>query len=216
MKTLIVTGGKFNKEFAVSFLEKNKYDYVIAVDRGLFHCESIGIVPNAIVGDFDSYEEVNWSFYEEKGVKIRRYQPEKDDTDTEIAIKLATEMKSDMDILGGMGGRIDHLLANIHNLLIAEEEGLTARLIDEGNVVYLKNSSFEINGDECIGKYISFVPFAGVVRGLKLKGFKYPLDGYDLKPGASRCISNELVDVKGFVEFDEGCLIVVNSRDVDK
>lgn len=216
MKTLIITGGKFNKEFAVSFLEKNKYDYVIAVDRGLFHCESIGIVPNAIVGDFDSYEEVNWSFYEGKGVKIRRYQPEKDDTDTEIAIKLATEMKSDMDILGGMGGRIDHLLANIHNLLIAEEEGLTARVIDEGNVVYLKNSSFEINGDECIGKYISFVPFAGVVRGIKLKGFKYLLDGYDLKPGVSRCISNELVDVKGFVEFDEGCLIVVNSRDVDK
>ena len=214
MKTLIVTGGKFNKEFAVSFLEKNKYDYVIAVDSGLFYCESIGLIPNVIVGDFDSYEEVNWSFYEEKGVKIRRYQPEKDDTDTEIAIKLATEMKSDMDILGGMGGRIDHLLANIHNLLIAEEAGLTARLIDEGNIVYLKNSSFEIMEDECVGKYISFVPFAGVVKGLKLKGFKYPLDGYDLKPGASRCISNELVDAKGIVEFDEGCLIVVNSRDV--
>lgn len=216
MKTLIVTGGKFNKKFAVSFLEKNKYDYVIAVDRGLLHCESIGIIPNVIVGDFDSYEGVDLSLYEKQGVTIRRYQPEKDDTDTEIAIKHAIEMNSDMDILGGTGGRIDHLLANIHNLLIALEKGVTARLIDEGNIIYLKNSSFEINEDECIGKYISFIPFAGVVKGIKLKGFKYLLDGYNLKPGASRCISNELVEAKGVVEFDEGCLIVVNSKDTDE
>ena len=93
---------------------------------------------------------------------------------------------------------------------------MTARLIDEGNIIYLKNSSFEINEDECIGKYISFIPFAGVVKGIKLKGFKYLLDGYNLKPGASRCISNELVEAKGVVEFDEGCLIVVNSSDVDE
>ena len=215
MKTLIVTGGKFNKEFAVSFLENNKYDYVIAVDRGLFHCESIGLVPDAIVGDFDSYKGVNWKKYEEQDVTIRRYQPEKDDTDTEIAIKLATEKKSDMDILGGTGGRIDHLLANIHNLLIAEEDGLTARLVDDGNIVFLKKSSFEIKSEDCIGKYISFVPFSGVVKGIKLKGFKYPLNGYDLEPGASRCISNELSDTKGIVEFDAGCLIVVNSKDVE-
>ncbi len=214
MKALIITGGRFNKEFAVSFLEKNKYDYVISVDHGLDYCEDIKITPNMIVGDFDSVKQTALKAYEEKGVLIRRFRPEKDDTDTEIAIKEAVGLGMDIDILGATGGRIDHLLANIHNLMIAMEAGLKARIIDEGNIIYLANDNFAINKDECWGKYISFVPLCGVVTNLKLKGFKYPLNGYNLKPGASRCISNELASNRGEVSFDNGCLIVINSLDV--
>lgn len=214
MKALIITGGRFNKEFAVSFLEKSKYDYLIAVDHGLDYCEAISLIPDMIVGDFDSARAPFLEEYENKGVIIRQFQPEKDDTDTEIAIRECIKLGADMDILGGTGGRIDHLLANIHNLLIALETNYEARIIDESNIIYLKNTSFQIKQEECVGKYISFIPLFGVVENLKLKGFKYPLNGYDLKPGASRCVSNELISMAGEVTFDSGCVIVINSLDV--
>ena len=214
MRTLIITGGRFDKEFAVSFLKNNKYDFYIAVDYGVNYAEELSIVPDMIVGDFDTRGRRGLHEYEKKGCIVRQFLPEKDDTDTEIAIKETVLRQSDMDIICGTGGRIDHLLANIHNMKIALDAGLNARLIDSGNIVYLKNKDFVIERKELIGKYISFVPFDGEVRGLKLKGFKYPLNGYDLKPGASRCISNEMADNQGFVEFETGCLIVINSLDV--
>lgn len=214
MKVLIISGGRFNKEFAVSFLEKNKYDYTIAVDHGLDYCESLSIIPNMIVGDFDSAKKTEMDYYKNNGVEIRQFMPEKDDTDTEIAIREAIRLGADMDILCATGGRLDHMLANIHNLHIALCSGFFARIIDESNVIYLKDSDFVINREDCIGKYISFIPFDGTVKNLKLKGFKYPLSGYDLKPGASRCVSNELNSPVGEVSLSDGCLIVINSLDV--
>lgn len=214
MKTLIITGGRFDKEFVVSFLENKKYDYVIAVDGGLAYAELLGIIPDMIVGDFDTMGSEKPKEYENLGCAVRKYNPEKDDTDTEIAIRQAVGMGSDMDILCATGGRIDHLLANIHNMKIAMDEGFKARLVDAGNVVWLEKDDFIMENKDTAGKYISFVPFDGVVKDLKLKGFKYPLDGYDLKPGASRCVSNEIADEKAYVEFQSGCLIVIVSSDV--
>lgn len=213
MRTLIITGGRFDEEFAVSFLKENKYDYIIAVDYGLTYAEKLGLFPDMIVGDFDTKGIECLKDYEKRGCIVQKFNPEKDDTDTEIAVREAVKRNCDMDILFGTGGRIDHLLANIHNMLIALYAGLNARLIDKGNIVYLKNKSFIIHSHELIGKYISFIPFSGDVKGIVLKGFKYPLNGYTLHPGASRCVSNELIEDEGSVEFNDGCMIVINSRD---
>lgn len=218
MKTLIITGGRFDKEFAASFLQKNKYDYTIVVDYGLAYAESLEIIPDMIVGDFDTLGTEHLDKYRELGTNIRKFNPHKDDTDTEIAVREAVELKSDFDIIGATGGRIDHLLANIHNLKIALDAGYTGRLVDEGNIVFLRNKSFTISREEYPAKYISFVPFDGEVRGITLKGFEYPLDNYTLMPGISRCISNELKKDSsyGTVEFASGCLIVINSHDVKR
>ncbi len=214
MRTLIITGGRFEKNFAVSFLKKNKYDYVIAVDNGTSYAKELGVVPNMIVGDFDTMGTERLDEYKKMGITVRQFIPEKDDTDTEIAVKEAVFRKSDIDIICATGGRIDHLLANIHNLKIAEEAGAFARIIDSCNIIFLSSHNFTMNGRDFPGKYISFVPFDGPVSGIKLKGFKYPLDGYTLKPGISRCISNELICEEGTVEFNSGCLIVINSLDI--
>ena len=212
MKTLIVTGGKFNKEFAVSFLEKNKYDYVIAVDKGAAYAEELNIKPDLVVGDLDSYVKEFSHFFD--GVDIEKFNPIKDDTDTAIAIKLAFRRGNDTDIICGTGGRLDHMLGNIHVLQMMALNGIKARIVDECNTLFLAAESFVIEREEFGRKYVSFVPFGGEVKGLKLKGFKYNLNGYDLKPGVSRCISNEMADNQGFVEFETGCLIVINSLDV--
>ena len=219
MRTLIITGGSFDYEFAVSFLSQNKknYDYVIAVDDGLSYAEKLGIRPDLIVGDMDTHGTDDIEEYLKNGARVIKLEPEKDDTDTERAVREAIKLGGDMDILCATGGRLDHLLASIHNLKIALDAGLNARIIDRSNIVFLKNKPFTVSRSECGKKYISFVTFAGEVTGIKLKGFKYPLDGYTLKPGSSRCIINELLDGYGTVEFDGGqdcCLIVINSSDV--
>ena len=219
MRTLIITGGSFDYEFAVSFLSQNKknYDYVIAVDDGLSYAENLGIRPDLIVGDMDTHGTDDIEEYLRNGSRVIKLEPEKDDTDTERAVREAVKLRGDMDILCATGGRLDHLLASIHNLKIALDAGLNARIIDRSNIVFLKNKPFTVSRSECGKKYISFVTFSGEVTGIKLKGFKYPLDGYTLKPGSSRCISNELLDGYGTVEFDGGqdcCLIVINSSDV--
>lgn len=108
---------------------------------------------------------------------------------------------------------MDHMLANIHNLYLAMERGIRARLVDEDNIIFLADEPFSVNKRDFPYKFVSFVPFAGEVTGIKLKGFKYPLNGYTLKPGYSRCISNEMTGDKAEVEFNNGILIVINSDD---
>ncbi len=213
MKTLIVTGGILHKEFAASFLEKNRYDYVIAVDAGVGYCKELGIVPHMIVGDFDTYGTDRLREYEDNDVIIRRFASEKDDTDTEIAMLEAAKRGGETDVLCAFGGRMDHMLANIHNLYLAMERGIRARLVDEDNIIFLADEPFSVTKRDFPYKFVSFVPFAGEVTGIKLKGFKYPLNGYTLKPGYSRCISNEMTGDKAEVEFNNGILIVINSDD---
>ena len=213
MRTLIISGGRFDEKFAVSFLSENKYDYVIAVDNGgLMYADRLGIVPDLAIGDYDT--ALDCGGFSKEAVKTIRLVPEKDDTDTEAAINKAVGLGGSIDIICATGGRIDHFLANIHNLKIALDAGIPARIIDEGNVVFLADKSFSMKREDYPGKYISFVPFDGPVKGMKLKGFKYSLDGYTLKPGVSRCISNEFASDTGYVEFESGCLIVINASDV--
>ena len=214
MKILIISGGRFDEKFAASFLKNNKFDRIIAVDNGgIKSAEKLGIVPDMAIGDFDT--EISGETVHNEAKETVKLIPEKDDTDTEAAIRKAIELGGeDIDIICATGGRIDHLLANIHCMKIALDAGVNARMIDAGNTVFLKNKGFAMRREEYPGKYVSFVPFDGIVSGLKLKGFKYPLDGYDLKPGISRCISNEFKEDTGYIDFENGCLIVINSSDV--
>ena len=213
MRTLVVSGGEFNEKFIRNLLAKINYDFIIAVDRGLWYTHKLGLVPSLIVGDFDSVDNRYLAGYDRE--IIRQFRPEKDDTDTEIAMREAVKIGNPVDIVCATGGRVDHLLGNIHVLKIALDAGIQARLIDGRNVIMLKDSAFEIEKENCQGKYFSLLPFEGTVSNIKLKGFKYNLDGYDLKPGVTRCISNEITDSTANVEFDKGVLIVINSSDVE-
>lgn len=214
MKILIIAGGKFEYKFAVSFLEKNKYDYVIAVDKGLEYAKKLSLIPDMWLGDFDSvcHKDLGKEFL---GMEIMSFNSEKDETDTELAINKAVEMNADFDIICGMGGRMDHFFGVVHNLKRATDAGLVGRIVDPSNVIMLKKDSFEIKKSDFNGKYISFMPFGGIVTNLKIEGLKYTLDGYDLKPGESRCISNEPTEETAKVSFDSGYLLVIESLDIE-
>ena len=216
MKTLIITGGNIEADFALSFIEKLEADYVIGVDRGLLFCYKQQIMPDYIVGDFDSLSPGILDWYKKNSnVPVREYNPVKDATDTMIALEKALELKSsEIYILGGTGTRIDHVLCNIHILKNAYLAGVKAYLVDNNNRISLPvEKHFYLEKKEQFGKYVSFFPLGEEVGGLTLKGFKYPLDGYCLRNLEGLGVSNEIVDERAEVSWETGILVEIESRD---
>ncbi|MBO5573829.1 MAG: thiamine diphosphokinase [Clostridium sp.] len=211
---LIITGGAVNTAFAREFMKNRQYDVIIAADAGLKVLDRIGVRPDTVVGDLDTADPQLVGRYRLDGdIEFEIHPPEKDETDTELAVTKAVKMGCGrVDILGALGGRIDHELANIQLLLVCREIGLQAYLIDERNRIHLTYPGERFRKEELYGKYISFIPLTEEVKGLTLRGFRYPLEHRDVKMGPSRLISNE-VEEEGLILFEEGNLLCVESHD---
>ena len=188
---------------------------VIAGDRGLEALYQLKIIPNHVVGDFDSVSPEILEFYKKQPkIIFHTYNAEKDNTDTDIALKLAIQMKSsEITILGALGKRMDHALANIHILKDALGANIPCQILDEHNRIYLVNTEKTLEKDKVYGKYISLIPLTSTVEGLTLKGFKYPLNKYNLPIGTSLGISNEIIEDIAHIEMEKGILIVIESKD---
>lgn len=216
-RCLIVTGGTMDLEFAGSFLKNRIFDLVVAVDGGLEYLKPLGIVPHAVVGDFDTVnQEVFLEYHRMEKVAWEVHRPEKDETDTELAIETAIKMGAeDITMLGGTGGRIDHMLANIHLLAGCLERGIAACMVDRQNRISILDGETVFCRRDLHGKYLSFIPLTEQVLGITLTGFQYPLTRRNITIGreAGLCVSNELVEEKGTITFDSGLLICVESRD---
>ena len=216
MKTLIITGGSIQKDFALSFIKKLQADYILAVDKGLLFCHENHIRPDYIVGDFDSLPRKILEPYQEEGtVPIREYNPVKDATDTCIGLEKALEEgSSEIWILGGTGTRLDHVLCNLQILKRSWEKKVPAYLIDAHNLITLPvEQHFTLRKEEQFGDYVSFFPMEEKVEKLTLKGFKYPLENYTLKAVEGLGVSNEIAEDKAEVIWEGKPLIMIQSRD---
>ena len=219
MKTLIVTGGNIEKELLLKTINETKnetkFENIIAVDNGLKILNEINIKPNHIVGDFDTVKSEILDLYkEDTSIKIHKFNPIKDNTDTDIAIRLAVEFKSDeIIILGAIGTRVDHLLGNIHVLKYALDSNIKCKIIDENNEIQLIDKTTIIKKKDITKKYISLIPLTEKVEHINLKGFKYELNNGTLTMGSSLGISNEISKEEAIIEFDNGILIMINSKD---
>lgn len=218
--TVIFSGGRTDLVFAAEFMKDQKDAFLIAADRGLEALMSLGLRPNAVIGDFDSasketIDQVN-SFEKEDDITVIRLNPVKDDTDTEAAVRFALENNKepgDIYILGGTGSRVDHILGNISILGLGKDFGKKIILLDENNWIELLFESRTILKEEAFGDFVSLIPFGDEVTGLTLKGFKYPLKNGVLKGFNSLGISNEIVSKEAHISFDSGVLIMVQSKD---
>ncbi len=220
MKTgLIITGGRMDLAFAGNFLKNApEIDAVISVDAGLAATEKLGLVPAAVVGDFDTVApEVLERYRGRPEILWDVHKPEKDETDTELAINTAMKLECKrIYILGATGGRLDHELSNIHLLKLCLDSGVEAYICDANNRVSLlapPGRVFDRSG--LYGTYVSFIPLSQEVRGITLTGFKYPLHEKDIQIGveAGLCVSNEMAEERAEIRFREGALICIESRD---
>lgn len=213
-KVLVITGGKAYDGLISELVMKEHYSMIIAADSGLNSADRLNLKLDYIVGDFDSVRQSVLEKYRAMKASIKTFPTNKDKTDTQIAIELAmSHNPTRIDITGASGSRIDHMLANIHLLMLPMQTGIDACIIDQNNKIYLRNKSFSIKKKEQYGSFVSLLPFAGNVSGLTLKGFKYPLNNALLTAGSSLGISNEILDEEARVSFGEGMLLVLETKD---
>lgn len=211
IKTLIISGGDVTKQILENTLKNNEFNNIIAVDKGLEILDKCKIQPNYIIGDFDSVNKDLVQKY--KKSEIIKLNPEKDFTDTHMAIKLAYKIESNyITIIGAIGTRIDHTIANIHILKECIERKITCEIIDKNNKIMLIDKPCYINLEKEY-KYISLIPLTTNVTGVTLEGVKYPLKNATLSIGESIGVSNEQIEQKAKIELKKGILVCIKSRD---
>lgn len=214
MKILIITGGSVCEAFVKTVIEHEKYSYVIAVDGGALYAKQIGVLPNLIVGDFDTLDKKVLQEYKEKGIEHATYPAEKDYTDTHLAVEIALQKKpTKITIVGGTGSRLDHTLGNIGLLLLALKRNVLMEIVDQNNRMYMIENECIIQKQSTYGTYISLLPYSEVVSGITLTGFRYSMENETLSFGESRGISNELVEKEGKITVKKGFLLVIESKD---
>ncbi len=216
MKTcLIITGGKLDPAFAGSFCKGRQFDKRIAVDNGLSAFRTLNWIPDMAVGDFDTAPSPVVDYFKTIPYIVWDvHDAAKNETDTELALRRAIASGcTHITILGATGGRFDHLLSNVYLLYNCLQQGVEACIIDSQNKIYLIEEEHTFQRKDQWGKYISFLPFSGEIKGITLTGFQYPLTDYDLDAASSRCISNELAEEVGRIRIKEGVAICVESAD---
>lgn len=220
MKTVIISGGRIDRDFALSFLENETFDQWIAVDNGLRFCYDNQIKPTWIVGDFDTAAPELVEYYQtQTDIPIRRFNPVKDSTDSQIAIELALELgSSEITLLGGTGTRMDHVLGNIQSLMLAKKKGVSCVILDEYNRIQLIDGETKLKKSEQYGKYVSLLPLTTEVTGVDLTGFKFNLTGHTFTStgSAGLGVSNEIIEDTAEIRVKSGIFVLIESRDVPK
>ncbi len=220
MRTVIISGGRIERDFALSFLENETFEQFIAVDNGLRFCYDNQIKPTWIVGDFDTAAPELVEYYQtQTDIPIRRFNPVKDSTDSQIAIELALELgSSEITLLGGTGTRMDHVLGNIQSLMLAKKKGVSCVILDEYNRIHLIDGETRLKKSEQYGKYVSLLPLTTEVTGVDLTGFKFNLTGHTFTStgSAGLGVSNEIIEDTAEIRVKSGIFVLIEYRDLPK
>ena len=179
-------------------------DFVIAADAGYRVCQRLQIVPDLLLGDFDSMEQPA------DFANIHRSPVEKDDTDTMLAVKTALEQGGDtIYIYGGTGGkRLDHTLANLQTLLFLRRRGARGYLYDDDFVwTVIENESLTIEKTVEWGLFSAFC-LGDRAEGIDEIGFQYSLEDAALTPEFPLGVSNHILEPTATVTVRRGVLAV--------
>lgn len=184
-------------------LHPGEGDFVIAADGGYEPLKALGLRPDLAVGDFDSLG------YLPEDVPTLRHPPEKDDTDMMLAIYEGMARGfEDFIIFGGLGGRLDHSLANLQSLCYVSRKGSRAWLWGEDTALTAMTDGTIQFPAQCSGMFSVFAQ-GGNARGVWEKGSKYTLNGSELRFDCPMGVSNEFCGEAVEVSVADGTLAIL-------
>jgi thiamine pyrophosphokinase len=209
LQTIVIANGMLSDPAAARALIQPG-DRVIAADGGAAHCLALGLVPDLVVGDFDSLSAADLERLQALGARLEKYPARKDETDLELALRIACAGGAQpVLVLGALGSRWDMSLANI--LLLAHPDFRSTRLTLVDGPVEI---SLAQPGADCIisgaaGDTVSLIPLQGDAHGVVTDGLEYPLLDETLQYAATRGVSNVLLGTRARVGLKSGLLLCV-------
>jgi thiamine pyrophosphokinase len=185
-------------------------DMIIAADGGGRHCRALDLIPDVLIGDFDSITPMELSDWERQGVRIVRHPARKNYTDLELALQYACQQGAeDIWVLAALGARWDQTLANLLLPVSAELQGCSITLTDgEQDIRLLKGGdTLQVHGRP--GDTLSLIPVGGDALGVTTEKLEYPLHGETLFFGGTRGVSNVFTHDSATIHLDQGMLICI-------
>lgn len=210
-KCIIVAAG----DLTVSRIEVSCEDLLIAVDGGLDYCGLLGLEPDLVLGDFDSAGETQLArvalWEEQNPERVIRLKPEKDDTDTLAAIRVALERGYTSFLLyGATGGRLEHTIANIQCLLFLKRHGAVGYLMDGLGMCFVMEDE-EVRFRASMEGYLSLFSLGGKALGVNIRGMKYELEEAEITNDFPIGISNEFIGQEAVISVRQGQLLGIVS-----
>lgn len=202
-----IISGAPDEDYDFLKLALNSSDYIIAADSGYLKCKKIGVVPDMIIGDFDS------SPYPDVKTEIVKLPTEKDDTDTFFCVKKAVELGfSKIKIFGAIGNRADHNYSNMLCLDYCRRNYVGCFISDRRNKLQLVDKEIVI--DDKAYKYFSVFAFLGDVEGLTIDGAYYEVYNVSMKPYEQYAQSNCFKDSNPVrITVKKGVILLIQSND---
>jgi thiamine pyrophosphokinase len=195
---VLITGGESpEREFIETVLKRA--DLIIAADSGLNAALKMGVRPGIVVGDMDSIRmEIP------RDIEVITFQKEKDETDTEIGLRILAERgATHRCIIGGGGGRLDHLLGIVS--LFHRESAPDEWYTRWEHIIQVKGM-LRLTG--LTGKRISLFPLGCQICRMESEGLQWPLNSLSWKQG-SMGISNIVTKDPVRITMKKGRLLLI-------
>jgi thiamine pyrophosphokinase len=185
-------------------------DVVIAADGGANWLLNHRREPDILIGDMDSIAPKALEALRTGRCRLLQFPTAKDETDAELALREAVALQAArITILGALGGRIDHALANVYMLLLPLLDDVETAIFDGLSRLSLVRSHATIHG--CAGDLVSLIPVGADAVGVRTEGLQYALHGETLVSGLTRGISNVMSAATAHITVERGDLLLVHT-----
>lgn len=209
MRAIIIAGGQAGDGGWKDWVRDG--DWIIGADGGAGRALAWGLVPDLVIGDMDSLTGEDRAILEGRGCRFVEHPRAKDETDLELALRYAVEMGTqEIVVLGALGGRLDHTLANVLLLTLPVLDGVSVRIADGRGETLLLRGGRAVTLRGKAGDLVSLLPLGGDARGVTTSGLAWGLAGDRLRFGLSQGVSNEMTSHEARIELNEGLLLVVH------
>jgi thiamine pyrophosphokinase len=177
---------------------------VIAADGGTLEAERLGLRVDLLVGDLDSAPADAIA----RAPRVERHPVDKDASDLELAMDAAVAAEARrIVVVGGDGGRLDHLLGNA--FLLGSDRWAAVEIdavLGDARITVVRDER-SVEGE--VGELVSLYAVGGPARGVTTVGLRWALNEGELLSGSSLGLSNEFVAPRAAVRVGEGVVLAI-------
>ncbi len=183
---------------------------IVSADGGAENALKMNLIPDVVIGDMDSIKVTVKENIRVKSNKTRYISTstDKDKSDTQLAVEYALKLGiKKMIIVGTLGDRIDHSLANLFLLASPSLRDIDIRILTDNSEIFIIRKPRTLSGE--IGKIVTLISLSPYTYFIKTKGLKYKLENEKLMFSPVRGVSNVFTENKVYINIKEGILMII-------